>query len=213
MGYRLGVDLGTTYTSAAVLVGEWPSMVGLGTRAMQVPSVVFLRADGSFLVGEAAERRGFDEPARVAREFKRRLGDEVPLMVGGSPQSPQALQARLLSWVVDTVSERQGERPEQVTLTHPANWGPYKRDLLDQAIRLADLTAVDTCTEPEAAAVLYASRNGWPTGLHRGLRPGRRHVRRRGAAQDGRRVRAARAARRGSSTWAAWTSTRRSSST
>jgi actin-like ATPase involved in cell morphogenesis len=159
LGYRLGVDLGTTYTSAAVLVGEWPSMVGLGTRAMQVPSVVFLRADGSFLVGEAAERRGFDEPGRVAREFKRRLGDEVPLMVGGSPQSPQALQARLLSWVVDTVSERQGARPEQITLTHPANWGPYKRDLLDQAIRLADLTGVETCTEPEAAAVLYASRN------------------------------------------------------
>ncbi len=44
-------------------------------------------------------------------------------------------------------------------MTHPANWGPYKRDLFDQTIRMADITGADICTEPEAAATLYAARN------------------------------------------------------
>src|SRR5262245_14390074 len=100
MGYRLGIDLGTTFTSAAVYTSGWPSMVGLGNRAMQVPSVLFLKPDGEFLVGEAAERRAASEPERVAREFKRRFGDSVPILVGGTPYSAQALQAELLRWVV-----------------------------------------------------------------------------------------------------------------
>ncbi len=85
MGYRLGVDLGTTFTSAAVFTSGMPTMIGLGNRAMQIPSVLFMKPDGQFLVGEAAERRAAAEPDRVAREFKRRLGDQVPILVAGSP--------------------------------------------------------------------------------------------------------------------------------
>src|SRR5215213_1461243 len=128
MGYRLGVDLGTTFTAAAVDGGAGPEMVGLGNRALQVPSVVFLGEDGSFLAGEAAERRGVTQPERVVREFKRRIGDTVPLLVAGQPFSPQALTAKLLTWVVQVVSERRGGGPELVVLTHPANWGGYKRE-------------------------------------------------------------------------------------
>jgi molecular chaperone DnaK (HSP70) len=58
MAYVLGVDLGTTNTAAATLDGGAPTMLGLGNRAMQVPSVVYLQPDGSMLFGEAAERRG-----------------------------------------------------------------------------------------------------------------------------------------------------------
>ncbi len=164
MGYRLGVDLGTTFTSAAVYTAGLPTMVGLGNRAMQVPSVLFLKPDGEFLVGEAAERRGTTDPDRVAREFKRRLGDRVPILVAGTPQSPQALQARLLSWVIAEVTQREGSAPEHITLTHPANWGPFKKDLFAQTIRMADVSGADICTEPEAAATLYAARNVLATG-------------------------------------------------
>src|SRR3954452_4773884 len=136
-------------------------MLGLGIRAMQVPSVVFVRDDGEIVVGEAAEQQGAAEPARLVREFKRRIGDSVPLVVGGSPYSAQALTARLLAWVVTIATERQGGAPEHVCVTHPANWGPFKRDLLDQAIEMAGLrgTATSTCSEPEAAAIAYASRD------------------------------------------------------
>src|SRR3954471_10159015 len=112
--YRLGVDLGTTYTAAAVGNGGAPTMVGLGNRALQIPSVLFLNDDGEFLVGEAAERRGVAEPDRLVREFKRRIGDHVPILVAGSPYSPQALTARLLRWVVDTTTQRMGGPPASV---------------------------------------------------------------------------------------------------
>ncbi len=159
MGYRLGVDLGTTFTAAAVGNGRAPTMLGLGNRALQIPSVLFLRDDGGFLVGEAAERKGLVDPARVVREFKRRMGDPVPLLVGGTPFSPQALTARLLTWVVATANERMGSAPDEVVLTYPANWGAYKRELLDQVIAMADVGAARTCPEPQAAAVQYAARS------------------------------------------------------
>ena len=161
MGYRLGVDLGTTYTAAAVNVDGRVEMLGLGIRAMQVPSVVFVRPDGEIVVGEAAEQQGGADPSRVVREFKRRIGDSVPLVVGGSPFSAQALTARLLAWVVGVATQRQGGPPEHVCVTYPANWGPFKRDLLGQAIEMAGLrgTGTSTCTEPEAAAIAYASRD------------------------------------------------------
>ena len=150
MPYRLGVDLGTTFTAAAVAdeSGE-PTVIGLGNRALQIPSVVFLKPDGEFLVGEAAERRGLTEPDRLAREFKRRIGDHVPIMVGGAPFSPQALTAHLLRWVVDRASERMGGPPDEVMLTHPANWGPFRLELLDQVAGMAGLASARRCTEPE----------------------------------------------------------------
>lgn len=157
MGYQLGVDLGTTYTAAATARDGRVQVVSLGNRAAQMPSVVFLRADETILVGEAAERRGTSEPLRLAREFKRRVGDPTPLVVGGIPYSAEALMAKLLEWVVAAVAEQEGGPPEKVAVTHPANWGPYKQDLLVQAVRLAGLEDVTFLTEPEAAAHYYAT--------------------------------------------------------
>ena len=47
MDYRLGVDLGTTYTAAAILRGDEPEMVSLGDRELFAPSVIVLNPDGS----------------------------------------------------------------------------------------------------------------------------------------------------------------------
>ena len=46
--YSLGVDLGTTF-SAAATVDETglASMVGLGNRAMEIPTVVHVASDGA----------------------------------------------------------------------------------------------------------------------------------------------------------------------
>jgi len=153
MGYRLGIDLGTTYTAAAVVDGGRASIVPLGNRAPVVPTVVFLREDDTILTGDAANRRGITEPNRVAREFKRRIGDPTPLLLGGSPMTPQALMAKMLRWTVDEVTSLQGSGPERVAVSCPANWGPYKLDLLQQAIRMAGLADATILTEPEAAAI------------------------------------------------------------
>jgi molecular chaperone DnaK len=158
VAYFLGIDIGTTYTAAAVWRDGRNDVANLGNRAQSIPSVVLLRDDGTVLVGEAAERRAATEPQRVAREFKRRLGDPTPVIVGGTPYSADALIARVLRWVVDRVTEVEGGPPARVAVSHPANWGSYKLDLLRQAIRIADLDDVITLSEPEAAAIHYAAQ-------------------------------------------------------
>ncbi len=155
--YALGVDLGTTFTAAAIWRGGHAEIASLGSRAAVVPSVVLLREDETVLTGEAASRRGLSEPHRVAREFKRRLGDTTPILLGGAPYSAEALMARLLRSVVDAVASREGGPASAVCVSHPANWGPYKIDLLRQAVRMAGLEQpVVYTTEPEAAAAFYA---------------------------------------------------------
>ncbi|HWN26257.1 MAG TPA: Hsp70 family protein [Actinomycetospora sp.] len=157
MAYGLGVDLGTTFTAAAVVRDGHVEMASLGDRSTAMPSVVLMRADGGVLVGDAAVRRAAGEPDRVAREVKRRLGDPTPLLLGGTPYSATDLLAAQLREVVAQITEREGGPPTAVRLTHPANWGPYKRELFAQVPRLADLHDVAMITEPEAAAAHYAA--------------------------------------------------------
>lgn len=158
MGYILGVDLGTTFSAAAIARGDRVDVVSLGTRAPAIPSVVLLREHGEVLVGDAAERRALSEPSRTAREFKRRLGDPTPLLLGGTPYGAEALMAHLLRHIVELVTEREDSAPDLTVVSHPANYGPYKKDLLIETIRQADVGRVAFITEPEAAAVHYASR-------------------------------------------------------
>jgi molecular chaperone DnaK len=160
LGYAVGVDLGTTYSAAAVARGAVVEVCTLGSTAAQIPSVVVLREDGEILTGEAAERRAAGEPSRTAREFKRRLGDPVPLIVGGTPYGAEALMAHLLRSIIEQVSQREGSAPDVVVLTHPANYSEYKKGLLREAVRLAglDLDRLVLVTEPEAAAIAYAGQ-------------------------------------------------------
>ncbi|WP_127504642.1 Hsp70 family protein [Actinoplanes solisilvae] len=158
--YTLGIDLGTTYTAAATWRDGHAEIVSLGSRNAAIPSVVLLREDETFLVGEPANRRGLTEPHRVAREFKRRMGDTTPILLGGVPQSAEALTSHLLRSVVDEVISRESGPPSAICVSHPANWGPYKTDLLRQAVRMADPPGTITyTTEPEAAAVSYAQQS------------------------------------------------------
>ena len=156
MSYYLGVDVGTTYTAAAIWRDGRVEVVSLGVRAAVIPSVIF--AGDTLLIGEAAERRGMSEPQRVAREFKRRMGDPTPIVLGGEQHTAEALMARMLRSVVDAVCAQEGGAPAGITVSHPANWGAYKKDLLGKAITDAGLPDVVTVTEPEAAAIHYASQ-------------------------------------------------------
>jgi actin-like ATPase involved in cell morphogenesis len=156
--YDLGIDLGTTYTAAAVHHEGAARIVLLGSRGATIPSLVFLRDDQAVLTGEAAERRGVVEPTRLAREFKRRVGDSAPIMLAHAPYSAERLMAAVLKEVVAAVATREGAEADHVAVSHPANWGLFKIDLLRHALDLAGLRSVTLLTEPVAAAVHYASR-------------------------------------------------------
>jgi actin-like ATPase involved in cell morphogenesis len=164
VGYRLGIDVGTTFTAAAIAEGDRCEALALGTRALVAPTVVFVEESGDTTIGEAAERRAATNPARVVREFKRRIGDPTPIIVAGTPWPTDLLLARVLNWVLSRAVTERGTMPDSVTLTHPATWGDFRLEILRQAAVHAGLPAVDLLSEPAAAAAYYATERDLPTG-------------------------------------------------
>jgi molecular chaperone DnaK len=163
MSYRLGIDVGTTFTAAAICREQpgrrvLPEVVPLGGRSAAVSSVVYLGQDGQLVVGEAAERRAVTEPDRVVREFTRRIGDEALVVIDGVPRSAAGITASVVGWVVERVAQREGEPARGVTVTHPACWDAHKIQLMAGALRAAGLPEVMFCAAPQAAAMNYSIR-------------------------------------------------------
>jgi molecular chaperone DnaK (HSP70) len=157
VGYCLGVDLGTTFAAAAVANDAHVEMVTLGDRSMVMPSVVYVRDDGTLVAGDAAASRAVSNPDRVATEIKRRLGDPTPLLLGGSFRPVTDLLATLLQDVIARVTAEQSLEPEVVVLTYPANWGPFRQGLFEEVPQLVGISDAQTVTEPEAAAAYHAA--------------------------------------------------------
>src|SRR3954454_3015301 len=120
VSYSLGVDLGTTFVASAIAHGSRVEMFTLGDRTVVTPAVVYARDDGTLVTGEAANRRAVSSPDRVGREFKRRLGDPTPVMLGGTGHSVTELLGALLRDVLRQVTQTEGASPGKVVLTHPA---------------------------------------------------------------------------------------------
>lgn len=163
MNYWLGIDVGTTFITAAIcreVAGGHtpPEVVALGSHSAELRSVVYLGHDGQVLVGDAAERRAAAEPDRVVRELKRYLGDEVPMLIGGVPHSAPGLTASVVSWIVDRVAQQEGGPARGVTLTHPAALTASKIQTMADALSAAPLPKVTFCAEPQAVAATYSMR-------------------------------------------------------
>ncbi len=57
-GYTLGIDLGTTFSAAAVDVGGRTQVVTLGHRSTVVPSVAYVAPDGTTVAAPPPCARG-----------------------------------------------------------------------------------------------------------------------------------------------------------
>ena len=162
--FALAVDVGTSRLAAATArVAADGSIQSesftLGRRGDSVATVVFVGEDGELLFGDAAERRGVAQPERLVREFKRSVGDDVPLQAGGRSLTPADLYAQTVASVVETVAEREGAPPDVIALTHPTAWGPHRLGLIETALARLGIRDVLMISEPEAAARHYeASR-------------------------------------------------------
>jgi molecular chaperone DnaK (HSP70) len=98
------------------------------------------------------------DPTRMARGFSRRVGDHVPFVIGGEPCTAQTLTAVLTMWVVERALAQEAAHPEQIVLSHPASWGPYRKELLREALWEMGLTNVTLLPEPVTAAESHAAR-------------------------------------------------------
>ncbi|WP_258947196.1 Hsp70 family protein [Lentzea californiensis] len=150
MAYVLGVDVGTTRTTAAVcrLDGARDAEI-----ALVAPSSLQLTEAGTFSVGE----RGV--AGWTASGFARRVGDAVPFALGPELCPAEELTALLIMWVVGEVVAREGEQPRHLAVSHPAGWGPYRRGQLHAALRAVGLPDATLVPEPLAAAENHAVRS------------------------------------------------------
>lgn len=97
MTYQLGIDIGGSWTKAAVCRNGDFSRLELGDHGPTMASVVYLRVDGVALVGSAAAARGSQGVGSASGEQER---------------------AALLHAVLRIATEREGTGPSDVVLTH-----------------------------------------------------------------------------------------------
>ncbi|HEY0640681.1 MAG TPA: Hsp70 family protein, partial [Pseudonocardiaceae bacterium] len=158
----LSIDLGTSNTVAVLSTAGRPPRVVEVDGAATMPSAVFADGAETLLVGREAERRARLDPARFEPNPKRRV-DEGSLLLGDAVVPvTEALAAVLRRVAEEAVRQLGGERPDEVRLTHPAQWGAVRRAvLLGAAHRVPALGAnLLALPEPVAAAAHFASFPG-----------------------------------------------------
>lgn len=157
----LSVDLGTSNTVAVLSAHGRPPRVVDVDGASMMPSAVFAAEDGGLVVGRDAERRARLDPSRFEPNPKRRI-DEGTLLLGDSIVPVTDALAGVLRRVAEETSRQLGgKRPDEVRLTHPAQWGPVRRNVLLSAARQAGMGInLVLVPEPVAAAAHFASFPG-----------------------------------------------------
>src|SRR5699024_7917559 len=157
----LSVDLGTSNTVAVLSAHGRPPQVVEVDGSPSMPSAVFAQQGGHLLVGRDAQRQARLDPTRFEPTPKQRV-DEQNLLLGDDVVPVSEALAAVLGRVRDeTTRQLGGQHPDQVRLTHPAQWGPVRRNVLSVAARQAGLgDAVMLIPEPGAAAAHFASFPG-----------------------------------------------------
>ena len=164
-GYRLGVDFGTSNTVAVL---RWPDghvRPLLFDGSPLLPSAVFAESASVLLVGHDAVHTARVAPGSFEPHPKRRV-DDGTVLLGSAEFAVVDLFAAVFARVAAEVERVAPERPSTVVVTHPAAWGPHRRDLITAAA--AVLGPVLLVPEPVAAAAYLVQMAGSrvPVGGH-----------------------------------------------
>ncbi len=155
----LGIDLGTTNSAAAVVIGGKPTIIpsaeGSTVAGKMFPSVVALTRDGQLLVGEAARRQAVTNPEGTIREIKRKMGSDYKLKVFGKEYTPQQISALILQKILRDSETYLGEKIAKAVITVPAHFNDNQRQATIDAGEIAGLKVTRVVNEPTAAALAY----------------------------------------------------------
>ena len=165
---RLGIDFGTTFSSAALVVGEKLVMVKEPLKlGYSFPSSVALTRRGELVVGQAAENIRRLYPLRYRREFKRDLGQAVPLLLGERQMLPEDLVAEVLRALKREAEQMLNGALTAAVITVPATYDGHKHDLMERAAEAAGFEGrqVTMLEEPVAAALYHARSGGTGPGM------------------------------------------------
>jgi len=159
MGKIIGIDLGTSNSAAAVLVGGKPTIIpsaeGLTLGGKAFPSVVAFTKDGQRLVGEPARRQAISNPDRTITAIKRKMGTSYKVKIDGKEYTPQEISAMILRKIKEDASAYLGEEVTEAIITVPAYFNNNQRQATKDAGRIAGLDVKRLINEPTAAAVAY----------------------------------------------------------
>ncbi|WP_020662025.1 molecular chaperone DnaK [Amycolatopsis benzoatilytica] len=159
MPYVLGIDLGAARTHAALRRRQgdrWddPEPLWLGERSPATATALFLDDEGYLLSGDTARHAGATEPTRLITGFQRRIGDDVPIFAGTEPFTPESLTTVFVEGIADVAAGQAGGPTRQLVVTHPGDWGGYRRELLRQSLAESGFSSVTLV--PSAIAALCA---------------------------------------------------------
>ncbi|MFX1379315.1 MAG: molecular chaperone DnaK [Promethearchaeota archaeon] len=159
MGKIIGIDLGTSNSAAAVLVGGKPTIIpsaeGLTLGGKAFPSVVAFTKDDQRLVGEPARRQAISNPDRTITAIKRKMGTSYTVRIDNKEYTPQEISAMILRKIKEDASAYLGEEVTEAIITVPAYFNDNQRQATKDAGRIAGLNVKRLINEPTAAAVAY----------------------------------------------------------
>lgn len=168
MSWTLCIDFGTTNTAAAFIdeTASTPVAVQLGATDDVMPSGVFAESPQALFAGDAARDAAANKPAAYMSTPKRAVGYPV-VNINGYDLEPDVVVATVIREALDrgveahAVATGDTSKPEQLVLTHPADWAPQQiRVLFDAAGWLGfDHDQVRTVPEPQAVMLGAAGTN------------------------------------------------------
>jgi molecular chaperone HscC len=155
MSEIIGIDLGTTNSLAAYLGDDGPQVIPNALGSSLTPSVVGVDKQHKLLVGAAAKELQVMHPESCASLFKRYMGTDWKIKLGGRTYSPEELSGLVLRSLKQDAEALFGHPVERAVITVPAYFNDQQRKATLHAGRIAGLQVERILNEPTAAALAY----------------------------------------------------------
>ncbi len=160
MSKVVGIDLGTTNSTVAVLEGGEPEIIPNAEGSRLTPSVVAFTKEGERIVGQVAKRQAITNPDRTILSIKREMGTGFKVKIDSKDYSPPEISAMILQKLKADAESYLGEKVDKAVLTVPAYFTDSQRQATKDAGRIAGLEVLRIINEPTAAALAYGLDNG-----------------------------------------------------
>jgi molecular chaperone DnaK len=155
----IGIDLGTSNSAAAVLIGGRPTIIpsaeGTSIGGKAFPSYVAFTKDGQVLVGEPAKRQAVTNPDGTVQGIKRKMGTDYKVRVFDKEYTPEDISAQVLRKIKTDAETYLADSVDKAVITVPANFNDNQRQATKDAGTIAGLEVVRIINEPTAAALAF----------------------------------------------------------
>lgn len=155
MDRPVGIDLGTTYSVAAIIEDGRAKVIKNAEGENLTPSVFAETAQGHKLVGSVARMQAAANPARTVLSIKRHMGTDYRVSINGRSYSPQEISAFILRKIKSDVENHLGEQVQKAVITVPAYFNDGQRQATKEAGIMAGFDVMRIINEPTAASLAY----------------------------------------------------------